>query len=87
MTKHKCGMLHTVSISSLYIMLFMNGSGEIMNCHCAKLPSERFRQKWGSDIKNTWCWMNYILWFTLGVPRPVLGLIVLTTVLKSLIYL
>ena len=41
MAKHKCGTLHTVTISSLY-MLFINDSGEIINFHCAKLKWERF---------------------------------------------
>lgn len=45
----------------------------IVNFHCAKLPWEHFRQKRGSYVRNTWRWMNYILWYTHSV--------------KSLIYL
>ena len=65
MANHKCGMLHIVLISSLY-MLFKNDIGEIINFQCTKLPSELFRQQWGSYLRNTWFGLNYLIWYTRG---------------------
>ena len=50
MVKYKCGMLHTVSIASLYVM---NDSGEIIHFHLVKLPLECFRQNRGFYVRNT----------------------------------